>query len=129
MTPDGYYLVQDFWGDDTAKKMTDPYILMKQDELEKKYYADCMGFYMIAFISNVSIQGRYTSWWADGETIMLKTQFKNGKLDGPLWFNDVFDDTNFEWEFKEGSLSGMCRELDKQNNVISEEDCSVLLSE
>lgn len=124
VTNQEYYLVQDFWGD-SDKKMTDPYVLMKKEDLAVKYYVDCFGFSLIGFVQTVAIEGAYTGWWGDGTTIMLKAHFLNGKLHGKLWFNDVFpEENNFEIEYVNGEMSGMCRELDKAGNVLEEESCS-----
>ena len=120
VTPQGYYAVQDFYADNNAK-LTDPYMVRNESDVEENSYDS----------RDMAVEGLFITWYPNGQKSM-EGRAVNGKEEGEwrLWHpNGQLASISFYvhgkrngWEegwsesgtmtkrchFKEGSLDGVC---------------------
>lgn len=76
VTPQGYYVIQEFYADNNAK-LTDPYVVRNAHDVERKGY-DLLGV----------AEGRYIAWHSNGQKYM-EAQVIEGRQEGEwkYWYN------------------------------------------
>ena len=99
MTPDGYYLVQDFYKQDN-KKYTSPYMITNETAVAQ-FYTN-----LIEFEDNrAPIAGAYITWWQNGRK-QTQQNYLNGKAEGISIFWYVNGQKGEEGQYKNGKPVG-----------------------
>lgn len=80
LTPEGYYLVQDFY-EQNHKPFSEPFVLLRQKDVKEQLTPD---YYTL---EKLSITGKLTLRYPDGK-VWATAHFKNGKMHGDL---DIWD--------------------------------------
>jgi len=78
VTPQGYYVVQDFYADNNAK-LTDPYVVKNVSDVEQESYDP----------RDMAVEGMYISWYPNGGKY-TEGRMVGGKRDGKwsFWYNN-----------------------------------------
>jgi len=97
VTPQGYYVVQDFYADNNVK-LTDPYVVRTVRDVEQEsYYAP----------GGMAVEGLYTVWYRDGQKYS-EVLMVNGKRSGwEMQWSEGGQITS-QYYFKEDVPDGIC---------------------